>query len=97
MEALNQNIPVISGTTGWLDKYDQVKALTEERKGGFLYASNFSIGVNLMFAMNEKLARLMNNYDTYEISVDETHHIHKKDAPSGNCYNTCEWNFGKCR
>ncbi len=83
VETLKEGIPVISGTTGWLHRMDEVKKLTEEINGSFLYASNFSIGVNLMFVLNEYLARLMNGYKEYEISVDETHHIHKKDAPSG--------------
>lgn len=83
VEALKAGIPVVSGTTGWLEKYDEVSALTQETDGSFLYASNFSIGVNIMFALNEQLASLMNNYPNYDVSVDETHHVHKKDAPSG--------------
>lgn len=82
-QAIKAGIPVISGTTGWLDKYDEVKQLVSETDGSFLYASNFSIGVNIMFAMNEKLAAIMNQYKSYEVSVDEVHHVHKKDAPSG--------------
>lgn len=81
--AIKSGIPVISGTTGWLDKLDAIRGLVTETSGSFLYASNFSIGVNVMFAMNEKLAKIMNVYGDYEVSVEEVHHIHKKDAPSG--------------
>lgn len=82
-QALNAKIPVVSGTTGWLDQLDEIKNRVAQNKGAFFYASNFSIGVNIMFAMNEKLAAIMNNYSAYDVSMEETHHIHKKDAPSG--------------
>ncbi len=81
--AIIAGIPVVSGTTGWLSRYDDIKKLVSETKGSFLYASNFSIGVNVMFALNEKLAKIMNQYPAYNASVDEVHHVHKKDAPSG--------------
>ena len=81
--AIKSGTPVISGTTGWLDKLDDVKALVKETNGSFLYASNFSIGVNVMFELNEKLAKIMNAYSNYEVSIEEVHHVQKKDAPSG--------------
>ncbi len=81
--AIKSGIPVISGTTGWLDRLSDIQALVKQTNGSFLYASNFSIGVNVMFAMNEKLAKIMNAYSDYDVSVEEVHHIHKKDAPSG--------------
>lgn len=83
MGAIKAGIPVISGTTGWLDKLQAIQSLVKETSGSFLYASNFSIGVNVMFAMNEKLAKIMNDYNDYEVSIEEVHHVHKKDAPSG--------------
>lgn len=82
-EAIECGIPVISGTTGWLDQMDNLKNLVAKHKGSFLYSSNFSIGVNILYEINEKLAKLMNQHNDYSISIDETHHIHKKDAPSG--------------
>ena len=87
---LEHDLPVVSGTTGWLDRFQEISDTVDARKGAFFYASNFSIGVNIFFAINEKLARLMNPYDEYEISIDETHHIHKKDAPSGTAISLAE-------
>ncbi|MBN2664288.1 MAG: 4-hydroxy-tetrahydrodipicolinate reductase [Bacteroidales bacterium] len=80
---LNAGVPVISGTTGWLDKIDIVKKRCSEEQKTFFYASNFSIGVNILFEINKKLAKIMNNYSNYNVSIKETHHIHKLDAPSG--------------
>jgi len=81
-QALISGIPVISGTTGWLDKHNEILALCEENKGSFLYASNFSLGVNLFFELNTYLAKLMQQFD-YDASITETHHTQKLDAPSG--------------
>lgn len=81
-KALKNGIPVLSGTTGWLDKYDEILALCEKENGSFLYASNFSLGVNLFFELNTYLAKLMKEFD-YEPSIIETHHTQKLDAPSG--------------
>ena len=89
-EALSNDLPVISGTTGWLDKYDNIKSLVDERNGSFFYASNYSVGVNLFFAINERLAQLMNGYPTYDVSLKEIHHVHKKDEPSGTAITTSE-------
>ncbi len=77
------NLPVISGTTGWLDKYEHVVKLCEAENASFLYASNFSIGVNLFFELNEKLARMMDNFQNYSVAIEEIHHLQKLDAPSG--------------
>jgi 4-hydroxy-tetrahydrodipicolinate reductase len=79
---LDNNVPVISGTTGWLDKYDEIVHLCKEKKGSFIYASNFSLGVNLFFELNNKLANLMKGYN-YNIALKEIHHTQKLDTPSG--------------
>lgn len=80
---INAGVPVISGTTGWLDQYEKAVALCKEKEGAFLYASNFSVGVNLFFELNKKLASLMNNQVSYEVGLEEIHHTKKLDAPSG--------------
>ncbi|MGA9637315.1 4-hydroxy-tetrahydrodipicolinate reductase, partial [Flavobacterium sp.] len=77
------NVPVVSGTTGWLDRYDEMIALCKEKNGGFISSSNFSLGVNLFFGLNEYLAKMMANIDGYKVTMEEIHHIHKLDAPSG--------------
>ena len=88
-QALTQNIPIVSGTTGWLADYDKITALCEEKNGSFLYASNFSLGVNLFFDLNTKLAKLMQGFD-YKASLIETHHTQKLDAPSGTAISLAE-------
>ena len=80
---LNAGVPVICGSTGWLQQVEAVTHLCKQVDGALLYASNFSIGVNLFFELNEYLARLMNNYPPYDVSIEEIHHTQKKDAPSG--------------
>jgi 4-hydroxy-tetrahydrodipicolinate reductase len=82
-ECLNTNIPVISGTTGWLEDYEKIVALCNEKKGSFIYGSNFSLGVNIFFELNEYLAKMMNNLKQYNVSMEEIHHTQKLDAPSG--------------
>jgi len=82
-EAISHGIAVVSGTTGWLDQKEEVIRILDEHSGSLLYASNFSIGVNILFAINKKLAAIMNSYPSYEVKVEEVHHVHKKDAPSG--------------
>ena len=77
------NVPVVSGTTGWLDRYDEMIALCKEKNGGFISSSNFSLGVNLFFGLNEYLAKMMAKIDGYKVTMEEIHHIHKLDAPSG--------------
>ena len=80
---LENQIPVISGTTGWLDQLKKIEDKCRENNGSFLYASNYSIGVNIFFELNKKLAELMKDYSEYEIQLEEIHHTQKKDAPSG--------------
>lgn len=82
-ECLNQNIPVISGTTGWLENYTEMVHLCQEKNGSFIYASNFSLGVNIFFELNSYLAKMMKNLSDYKISMEEIHHTQKLDAPSG--------------
>lgn len=77
------NVPVVVGTTGWYDNADEVKKSCKEKNGALFYASNFSIGVNVFFKVNEYLAKIMNNYSEYDVSMEEIHHVHKLDAPSG--------------
>lgn len=83
-------VPVISGTTGWLEKMEEVKNACKELDGGFFYASNFSIGVNLFFKLNKILAKMMEAYDSYDISLEEIHHTQKLDAPSGTAITLAE-------
>lgn len=80
---LNKQIPVISGTTGWLDQYDEMVSLCKEKNGTFLYGSNFSLGVNIFFELNAYLAKIMSKFNDYKVSMEEIHHTQKLDAPSG--------------
>lgn len=89
-KALNAGIPIVSGTTGWLDKYDEITKLCEDRNGSFIYASNFSVGVNLFFSINDYAAKLMAQWKEYDVSVEEIHHTEKKDAPSGTAITIAE-------
>jgi len=84
------NLPVISGTTGWLDKFDRIKQRCEKENQAFFYASNYSLGVNIFFKLNQYLAKMMNKFENFDVSVDETHHIHKLDAPSGTAITIAE-------
>ena len=77
------NVPVVSGTTGWLENYDEMIALCKEKNGGFISSSNFSLGVNLFFEFNEYLAKIMSKFDHYNVQIEEIHHDQKLDAPSG--------------
>ena len=83
-------VPVVSGTTGWLGHWEEVVEECRQRNGGFFYASNFSIGVNIFFQLNQYLAKLMNGFDNYKVLIEETHHIHKLDAPSGTAITIAE-------
>lgn len=87
---LNNNIPVISGTTGWLDKYNDAVSLCEKNKGAFIYASNFSLGVNIFFELNEILAKMMTKLEDYKLDIEEIHHTKKLDAPSGTAITLAE-------
>lgn len=84
------NIPVVVGTTGWYKSYDDVVDYVNRNKGGLLAATNFSVGVNIFLEINARLAALMSNQDQYSTSVEETHHIHKLDAPSGTAITIAE-------
>lgn len=84
------NIPVVCGSTGWLEHLEEVKDIVQERDGSLLFASNFSIGVNIFFELNKKLAGLMSGIPGYEVKVEEIHHTAKKDAPSGTAITIAE-------
>lgn len=86
----NNKVPVVSGTTGWLDQYNEAIAKCKENKSGFIYASNFSLGVNLFFELNNKLAEMMNQIEGYDTSLEEIHHTKKLDAPSGTAITLAE-------
>ncbi len=88
--ALNVGVPIIVGTTGWLDQLDEIKDRVANNGGCVVWASNFSVGVNLFFELNRKLAQLMNPREEYMVEIDETHHIHKLDAPSGTAITLAE-------
>jgi len=82
-KCFESNLPVVVGTTGWLNKLDDVKQKCIEKNQTLFYASNYSIGVNLFFKLNEYLAKLMNQYPGYNVTMEEVHHVHKLDSPSG--------------
>jgi 4-hydroxy-tetrahydrodipicolinate reductase len=82
-QCLNNGIPVISGTTGWLEDYNKMVTLCEEKNGAFIYGSNFSLGVNLFFELNNYLAKMMSKFNQYKVTMEEIHHTQKLDAPSG--------------
>lgn len=82
-QCFEQQIPVVSGTTGWIDEFERVLKSCQKRNGSFIYASNFSIGVNLFFELNRKLAQLMAQQNDYKVAITEIHHLQKLDTPSG--------------
>ena len=88
--AFASNVPVVAGTTGWLEHMDEVKLACEKDGKTFFYASNYSLGVNIFFAVNKYLSKLMNPYTDYDVEMEETHHIHKLDAPSGTAITLAE-------
>lgn len=90
MTCLRANVPVVCGSTGWLQQLPQAKDYAEQGNGALFYASNFSIGVNLFFRINQQMAKLMNGVDGYSVSQQEVHHTQKKDAPSGTAITLCE-------
>ena len=89
-KCIEAGVPVVSGTTGWLERYEEVKSDCLEKKGAFFYASNFSIGVNIFMEINERLAALMNTQVAYDVSMTEIHHTRKLDAPSGTAITLAE-------
>ncbi len=90
IKCLEAGVAVVSGSTGWLEALPSVKKICEEHNGAFLYASNFSIGVNLFFELNKYLAGLMNAHEDYDVIMEEIHHTQKKDAPSGTAITLAE-------
>lgn len=90
MKCLELGIPLVCGSTGWLDKWAEAKTFCEKQQGTLIYASNYSIGVNLFFELNTRLAKLMSGYDQYDVTMEEIHHTQKKDAPSGTAITLAE-------
>ncbi|MCK0157604.1 4-hydroxy-tetrahydrodipicolinate reductase [Cellulophaga sp. F20128] len=89
-KCIHHNVPIISGTTGWLDKYDAAVALCNKNKGAFIYASNYSLGVNIFFELNNYLAKMMKTLSQYKVSMEEIHHTQKLDEPSGTAITLAE-------
>jgi len=89
-KCLDAGVPIVSGTTGWLDRFDEVLSICREKGGAFFYASNFSPGMNIFFHLNRYLAGIMNSFKDYDISIEETHHAQKLDAPSGTAIKLAE-------
>jgi len=89
-KCMEWNVPVVSGSTGWLEKWDQITAICNQHQGCLVYSSNYSIGVNLFFELNKQLALLMDPYNDYDVSMTELHHTEKKDAPSGTAISLAE-------
>jgi 4-hydroxy-tetrahydrodipicolinate reductase len=89
-KCFERNIAVVAGTTGWLQHLDEVKKICSEQGKTFFYASNYSIGVNIFFALNKQLAKIMNRFPAYDVWMEETHHIHKLDSPSGTAITLAE-------
>lgn len=87
---IEKGIPVISGTTGWLERKPEIEAYCRSKNGTFFYASNFSIGVNIFFKLNKFLAGIMNGFPEYDVRLEEVHHTEKKDAPSGTAITLAE-------
>lgn len=87
---LERGIPVVCGTTGWLSKKEEIERICKDRDGAFFYASNYSLGVNIFFKVNQFLARIMNDFPEYDVSMNEIHHAEKKDAPSGTAITLAE-------
>jgi 4-hydroxy-tetrahydrodipicolinate reductase len=90
LKCFEANVPVVCGTTGWLEKLPDIKARCLEKHQAFLYASNFSIGVNIFFELNRRLAELMSSQSQYDVWMEETHHTQKRDAPSGTAITLAE-------
>ena len=89
-ECFATNVPVVCGTTGWLEHYDEIITLCKEKNGAFIYGSNFSLGVNIFFELNAYLAKMMTNLKEYKVSMEEIHHTQKLDAPSGTAISLAE-------
>jgi len=89
-KCFDKNIPIVCGTTGWLDKFEEATALCKTKNGAFIYASNYSLGVNLFFELNKQLSKMMAKFSDYDVSLEEIHHIQKLDAPSGTAISLAE-------
>jgi len=89
-QTLGFGVPVVSGSTGWIEKIGEIESFCQQQNGSFLYASNFSVGVNIFFELNKKLAALMAPHEEYQVSMEEIHHTQKKDAPSGTAITLAE-------
>jgi 4-hydroxy-tetrahydrodipicolinate reductase len=90
LRCIDLELPVVSGTTGWNDRFAEIRAYCLEKDGALFHASNFSIGVNILFALNRQMARIMDRFPEYLVSLREVHHIHKLDAPSGTAITLAE-------
>lgn len=95
MACFDAGIPVVSGTTGWNDRYGEVAAYCQQKKGGLFRASNYSIGVNVFIELNRQLAGIMNEFSQYRVEMEEEHHIHKLDAPSGTAITLADTIIGE--
>lgn len=89
-KTLENNVPVVVGTTGWLDQYNEIVEFCNKHNGGFIYASNFSLGVNIFFELNKKLASMLSSHEQYSVEMEEIHHTKKLDAPSGTAITLAE-------
>jgi 4-hydroxy-tetrahydrodipicolinate reductase len=89
-KAIEWDVPVVCGSTGWTDQLEAINELVANRNGSFIYASNFSVGVNIFFEINKKLAAMMSSHGEYDVSLEETHHTQKRDAPSGTAITLAE-------
>lgn len=87
---IENNIPIVVGTTGWTNQKPEIESLVKSKNGSFCYSTNYSVGVNIFWALNERLAELMNLQTDYDVTMEETHHVYKKDAPSGTAISTAE-------
>jgi 4-hydroxy-tetrahydrodipicolinate reductase len=90
LQCLNAGVRVVCGTTGWNEEIKSVAAFAKDKKLAFLHASNFSVGVNIFFEINKQLASIMKGHNEYNVSIEETHHTQKKDAPSGTAITLAE-------
>ena len=89
-KCLEFDVPVVCGSTGWIERMEEIKKICSDKNGSFIYSSNFSVGVNIFFEVNKKLAALMAAHKEYEVILEETHHTQKKDAPSGTAITLAE-------
>jgi 4-hydroxy-tetrahydrodipicolinate reductase len=89
-KCFDANLPIVVGATGWYNKFDEIKQACLKNNQSLFYATNFSLGVNLFFKMNEQIAKMMNGFSDYEVAMQEIHHIHKLDKPSGTAITTAE-------